>query len=271
MTKPFFIDDIAKHNYERWEALAKADIAYSRPFLNLDRNSAYSEVDPEGKMCNVQGKNVLCLAGGGGQQSVAFGILGANVTVLDISETQLQRDKETAAHYGLDITLVQGDMRDLSGFDADAFDLIWHAHSLGFVPDARQVFSQVARVLKINGQYRLSCHNPFPHGMSEDDWNGEGYTMSLPYVDGEEIIPKGGHYWEFEDACGRSQRVLGPHEFRHTLSTLINGQIEIGFQILGLWEDGFGKLDAEPGSWNHFTAVVPPYLVIWSQLLKKRE
>ena len=41
----------------------------------------------------IAGKGVLCLAGGGGQQSAAFALLGAKVTVLDFSETQLERDK----------------------------------------------------------------------------------------------------------------------------------------------------------------------------------
>ena len=35
---------------------------------------------------------VLCLACGGGQQSVALALLNANVTVFDLSEGQLDRD-----------------------------------------------------------------------------------------------------------------------------------------------------------------------------------
>ena len=41
--------------------------------------------------------DVLCLAAGGGQQSVAFALLGANVTVFDLSETQLEHDRLAAA------------------------------------------------------------------------------------------------------------------------------------------------------------------------------
>ena len=40
---------------------------------------------------------------------------GSNVTVLDLSETQLERDRLAASHYGHSIVTEQGDMRDLSG------------------------------------------------------------------------------------------------------------------------------------------------------------
>ena len=70
------IDEVAKFNRERWEALVKANVRYSRPALNLDAQSARDLVDPEGMMGQCRGRDVLCLAGGGGQQSAAFGLLG---------------------------------------------------------------------------------------------------------------------------------------------------------------------------------------------------
>lgn len=108
------MDEIAKYNRDRWEELAGAGVAYSLPELDLDEQTAREMVDPEGFLGDVAGKDVLCLAGGGGQQSAAFGILGADVTVLDLSKTQLARDREAADHYGLNIESHQGDMRELS-------------------------------------------------------------------------------------------------------------------------------------------------------------
>ena len=94
------MDDLARYNRERWEALAQANIGYSRPILDLDPRSAREVLDPYGIMGDVRGRDILCLAGGGGQQSAAFGLLGARVTVYDLSDTQLARDQEAAAHYG---------------------------------------------------------------------------------------------------------------------------------------------------------------------------
>jgi ubiquinone/menaquinone biosynthesis C-methylase UbiE len=174
------MDEIAKYNKERWEDLARSNVAFSRPFLNLDKESARRMLDPHGLMGSVEGKTVLCLASGGGQQSVAFGLLGAEVTVYDISETQLQRDLDAVTHYGLSVNAVQGDMRDLSRFGESSFDLVWQPHSIKFVPDVRRVFSEVARVLRLGGLYQVDCPNPLIAGIDERDWNGEGYPLNQP-------------------------------------------------------------------------------------------
>ena len=60
------------------------------------------------------------------------------------------------------------------------FDIVYHAYSLGFVPDARVVFQQVARVTLAGGIYYFNCANPFFLGLSEKDWNGAGYTLKHP-------------------------------------------------------------------------------------------
>jgi 2-polyprenyl-3-methyl-5-hydroxy-6-metoxy-1,4-benzoquinol methylase len=164
------MDDLARYNKARWEELAKAGVIYSRPKLDLNHDSARVLIDPEGKMDDPAGKDVLCLGGGGGQQSAAFALLGAVVTVLDLCDTQLERDREAARHYGLDVCTISGDMRDLSRFERASFDIVWHAHSLNFVPDVGEVFDQVVRVLRPGGQYRLSCWNPMAHGLDQS-WN----------------------------------------------------------------------------------------------------
>ena len=257
------LDELARHNKERWEALAQANVEYSRPFLDLDAESARRAVDRLGILGDVRGKDVLCLAGGGGQQSAAFGLLGANVTVLDLSETQLQRDREAAAHYGVQVTALQGDMRDLSRFGEGSFDVVWHAYSINFVPEARPVFRQVARVLRPGGFYRIQFANPFVAGLDERDWNGQGYPLRLPYVDGAELW-EDDPYWDVDDGDGASQRIEGPREFRHTLSTVVNGLAELGFVILGMREETGDEEGAEPGTWEHFKAIAPPWLTFWA-------
>lgn len=215
-------------------------------------------------MGDVAGCDVLCLASGGGQQSAAFGLLGANVTVLDLCPTQLERDRVAAAHYGLRLTTVEGDMRDLSCFAPESFDLVWHAHSINFVPDARQVFAQVARVLRPGGRYRLSCANPFCHGLCKEYWDGRGYPLHLPYVDGGEVVYEDPE-WDVWDEGGQVVRVKGPLEFRHGLGTLVNGLLELGFVLLGLWEALEGDPNAQPGTWDHLQAIAPPYLRLWAE------
>ena len=220
------MDDVARYNRERWDALVRANVEFSRPWLDLDAATARSRVDPEGMMGEVAGRDVLCLAAGGGQQSAAFGLLGARVTVLDLSDEQLARDAEAARHYGLDPRLLQGDMRDLSRFPDGSFDLVWQAHSINFVPDAPAVFGEVARVLRPGGRYRLHYTNPFLHGISEN-WDGKGYAVTMPYEDAE--VHHRESRWDVDDVDGTVRRVEGPREFRHRLSTVVNGLIARGF------------------------------------------
>ena len=130
------MDEIAQYNQARWKALVEADALFTRPKLNLNADSARRMIDSGGKLGDVAGKKVLCLASGGGQQSAAFALLGAIVTVFDLSDEQLEQDKKVAAHYGFEIKTVQGDMRNLSPFEKESFDIVYHAYSLNFVPIA---------------------------------------------------------------------------------------------------------------------------------------
>lgn len=258
------LDDLARFNQERWDDLARSGVEYARPYLDMDDKAARELVDPEGFIGDARGLDVLCLAAGGGQQTAAFGLLGANVTCIDLSGEQLERDRTAAKHYGLDVRTVQGDMRDLSALGESAFDVVWHGHSLNFVPDARVVFGQVRRALREGGLYCLSCVNPYFHGISEEDWNGDGYPLRNRYVEGE-VFYSDGDEWTFTAPDGSPRRVQGPREFRHSMETLLNGPIGLGFELLRMREIAHFDPEAElePGTWDHLQSVAPPYLGFW--------
>jgi SAM-dependent methyltransferase len=260
------MDEIAGYNVERWKALAEADALYTRPLLNLDAAAARARVDPFGWLGEVEGRRVLCLAGGGGRDSVAFALLGARVTAFDLSGAQLERDRRAAAHYGLAVETVEGDMRDLSRLEAAAYDIVLHSYSLNFVPEARAVFREVARVVRPGGLYQFMCANPLVLGVGSKDWDGEGYALKRPYVEGAEVEGID-EEWVYD----RGARALAPvrpsREFRHGLGTLVGGLAEHGFVILRASEHEslHPNLDAEPGTWDHFVAYVPPWLTFLSR------
>lgn len=256
------MDELAKYNKNRWEALAQARVVYSRPFLTLTPENALEALDPDpvfvgSRFSQVAGKDVLCLAGGGGQQTAVFALLGANVTVLDLTETQLARDHEAAAHHGYTIHARQGDMRDLSAFADDSFDIVWHPFSINFVPDAASVIREVGRVIRPGGFYHLQFANPF-WSMDEDDWLPQGYPVRQPYVNGAQLLHSAS-MWKFEDEQGNQQQIEGPREFLHTYNALINSLAQTGFAILGLHEGPEGDANTEPGTWEHLVTIIPPF------------
>jgi len=259
------MDDIAKYNVNRWRALASAGAIFTRPDFKLDRDSASHRLDPEGKLGDLAGKEVLCLAGGGGQQSVAFALLGAKVTVVDLSEEQLQRDTEAATHYNLKLNLVRSDMRDLSALNQNAFDIVHHSYSLNFVRDAGAVFREVARVLRTGGVYWFHCANPASIGIRQWDWNGTGYVLTLPYLDEAEIVYPD-EPWVFKGE--HPVHAIPPcKEYRHTLSTIVKGLTKHGLRITDLTEENFGIPDSngEPCSPEHRSAFAPPWLIVWAE------
>jgi SAM-dependent methyltransferase len=253
------VDEVAEYNVARWRALAEARALYTRPLLDLDASSARALVNRGGRFGELAGRSVLCLAGGGGRESAAFALLGARVTVFDLSEEQLERDRAAAAHYGKEVETVRGDMRDLSALHGAGFDLVRHAYSINFVPDARAVFREVARVLRPGGLYHFMCANPFVMGSSTKDWDGRGYALTQPYADGA-LVTGVDEEWVYERA-GRAG-VPPPREYRHGLGTLVGGLAAQGFRLLEASEDESLHPDpASPrGTWDHFGSIVRPWL-----------
>ena len=160
------MDEAAAENQRLWDFEVEQGCGYTVPWLDLDpdrlRAYARGELDvlPEPFTClypsdvfaGVRGKQVLCLAAGGGQQSAAFGVLGAHVTVVDLTAGQLGGDRKAAAHYGYEVTTIQSDMRDLSALRDGTFDLVYQANSLAYIPDVRPLYEGVSRVLKTGGR-----------------------------------------------------------------------------------------------------------------------
>lgn len=255
-------DDFIRYNKERWEELARAGVEFSIPFLDLTPESARARLD-RAQVGEVRGRRVLCLAASGGQQSALFGLCGSRVTVFDLSETQLQRDRETAAHYGYPIETQQGDMRDLSCFDDNAFDLVYQAYSINFVPSVAPVFREVARVLRPGGLYRLTFANPFTMSVDDEAWDGETYLLTHPYIDGFEVSTLFPH-WEIVDEAGGWRKVPSPREFRHALGTIINELVRNHFVVTKLREEVGHDPEPEPGTWAHFKSVAAPYLRLWA-------
>lgn len=184
----------------------------------------------------LAGARVLCLASGGGQQGPLLAAAGADVTVLDNSPRQLQRDREVAEREHLTLGTVQGDMADLGMFESDTFDLIVHPVSNGFVPDVRPVWREASRVLKTGACLLSGFANPVVYLFDEVEYERGNLLVAhkLPYADTETLT---------EEEIGRRLAQGDALEFGHTLDDQIGGQIAAGFAIAGFFEDGYGRED----------------------------
>lgn len=253
-------DEVATANERLWEREVREGCGYTIPWLDLDPDlirqyargtlksapEPITVMSPHEILADVEGKDVLCLACGGGQQSAVFALLGARVTVVDLAEGQLEGDRKAAAHYGYEVRTVHGDMRDLSPLAAESFDVVY-GMALAYVPDAREVYHQVARVLRPGGLYRMDSDQPAIRFLT---WDGSGYRISKPYVEKIE------------------RREDGGIEFRHYIDDIFNGLLEVGLsirQVEDLSRDVKPDDEAPPGTWNHVRTYVGGYFVVVAQ------
>jgi SAM-dependent methyltransferase len=174
--------------------------------------------------------NLLGLACGGGQQGPIFAALGANVTIFDNSPSQLEHDQQVAVREGLKIHTVEGDMRNLSAFDDEIFDLVFHPVSNVFCPEVPPVWQEAYRVLRHGGSLLAGFANPvyYMFGTHADEQKDLRVRYAIPYSDLKDMEP------EELDICIEEGI---PLEFGHSLTDLIAGQIEAGFSITGFYED----------------------------------
>lgn len=233
--------DLIAHNRAAWDQLAVQDCEWSRP-VTADLIAAARHGDwavhltpgplPAGWLDNVTGLSILCLASAGGQQAPVLAAAGAQVTVFDLSERQLEQDRAVARRDGLALTCVQGDMRDLSAFADQSFDVVFHPISNLYVPDVRPVWRECFRVLRPGGSLLSSFYNPVVFVGDRDPALAEQGLIrplhALPYADVDALDP----------AALAAKRARGEAlVFGHTLQDQIGGQIDAGFVLAGFHED----------------------------------
>jgi SAM-dependent methyltransferase len=232
--------DIRKHNREAWDKWVDNHVEWTIPvdatIIEHARKGEWeiylTEIRPVPRrwfppLANL---DVLCLASGGGQQGPVLSAAGANVTVFDNSPKQLDRDRSVAQKHALSLQTVEGDMRDLSIFADETFDLIVHPVSNIFVPDVRVVWKEAYRVLRPGGRIMSGLMNPMEYIFSKPALDVGRFEVkyALPYSDLDDMSES-----ERIEAFGENE----PLEWSHTLEDQLGGQIDAGFVITGFYED----------------------------------
>ncbi|KRF05548.1 SAM-dependent methyltransferase [Paenibacillus sp. Soil766] len=181
----------------------------------------------------LKGTRVLCLASGGGQQAPVLAAAGANVVVVDLSDKQLEQDQFVAERDNLMIETVQGDMSDLSIFPDGSFELIVHPVSNMYVSDLQPIWHECYRVLKRGGILIAGFTNPLVYIFdSESEYEGKlEVKYSIPFSDLTSLSPE-----LLKQYMDNGDPVI----FGHSLEDQLQGQLQSGFVISGLYEDNYG-------------------------------
>jgi len=180
---------------------------------------------------------ILGLASGGGQQMPIFSILGANCTIMDFSDQQLESEKIVAEREGYKIDIVKADMTKAFPFADNSFDVIFHPVSNCYIEDVHHVWCECYRVLKPGGVLLSGLDNGINYMFDDyenpDEVKALTVTNTLPFnplknpAQMQKLIDDG------EDSI----------QFSHTFDDQIGGQLKAGFMITAAYEDVNGEGD----------------------------
>jgi ubiquinone/menaquinone biosynthesis C-methylase UbiE len=173
---------------------------------------------------SLSSTKLLGLASGDGQQMPIFASLGADCTVLDYSDKQLESERLVSEREGYAINMVKADMTKRLPFDDESFDLIFHPVSNCYIEDVYHLWNECYRVLKHGGVLLAGMDNGINYLFEEDE--PLKVVHKLPYnpLKNPEIYKK-------------AVESDGSIQFSHTLEEQIGGQLKAGFILTHLYED----------------------------------
>jgi len=245
-------DPIQQHNRNAWDALVRKQQIFTRPAPDDQLHDPLGTVDKAGWLGgDITGKRVLCLAAGGGSQSILYAAAGAEVTVVDISPEQLVLDRQAAAERGLRVRTVEASMDDLSALADAQFEIIIHPVSTCYVPDVRPVFREAARVMVTGGLY-ISQHKTPQSLQASQKPGARSYELLEPYYRSGPLPP----------VVGSRLREEGTLEFLHKWEDILGGICRAGFVIEDLIEPLHAKAESAPGDFGHRASYIAPYVRI---------
>jgi SAM-dependent methyltransferase len=205
---------------------------------------------------DIRGKQLLCLASGGGKHGPLYAAAGAIVTVVDISPAQLELDRQVAAERRLQLCTVEASMDAMPMLKAAAFDIVIQPVSTCYLPEIGPVYREVARVTRAGGLY-ISQHKSPTSLQADVSPSGRGYELTEPYYRTGPLPP----------VVGSPHREEGTLEYLHRWDEVIGLMCRAGFVIEDLIEPLHAKPDADRGSFAHRSQFVAPYVRIKARRL----
>ena len=238
-------------NRAAWNHLADTGSQFAKVATDEELREPLRTLDTRGWLPHsVKGLNVLCLAGGGGWQSILYAVAGANVTVVDLSPQMLALDRREAERRRVNVRIVETSMDDLSPLEEASFDLIHQPVSTCYVPDIGRVYREIARVAKDDAIYISQHKQPTSLQVVRRDQR-DHYVIGFEYYcEGKPLPP----------TADTSYREDGTVEYLHRLDQIIGELCRSGFVIEDLREPYRGDPNAPPGHFRHRGRYIPPYV-----------
>ncbi len=237
-------------NRAAWNRLADGGSRFARVATDEDVREPLRTLDSRGWLpASVVGRDVLCLASGGGWQSVLYAAAGANVTVVDLSPSMLALDRREAERRGLKIRAIEASMDDLSMLPESGFDIVHQPVSTCYVPDIAAVYREVARVIRDDGLY-ISQHKQPASLQITHRTRHDRFVIGLEYY-------RSGPLPATDDS---SYREPGATEYLHRLEQILGELCRAGFVIEDVSEPCRADPAAAVTEFGYRGRFTPPYI-----------
>jgi 2-polyprenyl-3-methyl-5-hydroxy-6-metoxy-1,4-benzoquinol methylase len=225
------MDKFTQANREAWNLLAKTHsesyhigkLLAGEPLLNdLIR----------GEVGDVRGKSLIHLLCHIGTDTLSWGLLGAQVTGVDISPEAIQYARQLALQSGIDASFITSDVMDLLDQPPGTYDIVFSSTGvLCWIPDIDRFAATVRKLLKPGGFFYLNDGHPFriilelnEQGLAtvKNDYFHRGayeYDSFTDYSVQNLVIPARSYEWDWTIGdivtafCQNGMRIAFLHEF----------------------------------------------------------
>jgi len=237
-------------NRTAWNRLAETGSTFATVATDEECGNPLAALDGRGWLpSSVWGLHVLCLASGGGWQSILYASAGANVTVVDLSPSMLRLDEREAARRNLAIRIINASMDDLSALREESFDIVHQPVSTCYIAALAPMYREIARVLRDGGLYISQHKQPTSLQLTHRDAQ-DRYVLGIEYYN-TDPLPR---------VPDQSYREPGTVEYLHSWEELVGGLCRAGFLLEDLSEPVRADRSAAPGHFQHRGRYVPPYV-----------
>lgn len=248
-----------RQNSEAWDRLADGS-QFAHPATDDECREPLKTLDGRGWLpSSVSGLDVLCLASGGGWQSILYASAGARVTVVDLSRGMLNLDEREASRRRLSVRTIHASMDDLSLLRDESFDIVHQPVSTCYVPSIAKVYEEVARVIRDGGLYISQHKQPTSAQITHRDERNH-FVIGVEYY----------HTGPLPRTDDTSYREKGAVEYLHKWDDLVGALCRSGFVIEDLREPRRADVKAPVEHFGYRGRFIPPYVRLKSRRVPRQ-
>jgi SAM-dependent methyltransferase len=208
--------------YEFWNKrdgtpMEKAKEILENPKATLKKHQQYFD--------KIEGMKIANLCGSNGRRAIPLSLLGAEVTVFDISEENKKYALELAHFANTSIDYIVGDIYDIDLVKyKNSFDILYlEGGILHYFNDIDKFMAILYSILKIDGKMILSDYHPIKRCIGSD-------LKYIPnYFDNELRNGELAYKQYFEES--EQQKFPDVYIRHYTLSEIINSVLKTGFTL----------------------------------------